>query len=37
MKMKELIILKIMKKEKCGWNEAFERYKQRRTLKEFFA
>lgn len=33
---KEVDILKIMKKEKCTWEEASERKKQRKDLSEFF-
>jgi len=34
---KEINILNIMKKEKCEWEEASNREKQRKTLKEFFS
>lgn len=33
---KELDILKIMKKERCSWEEAVERNKQRKGLNDFF-
>ena len=33
---KELNILKIMKHEKCEWEEALAREKERKTLNEFF-
>ncbi len=32
----QLNILKIMKKEKVGWEKALQREKERKTLKEFF-
>lgn len=32
---KELKILKIMKSEKCCWEEAVEKAKERKSLKEF--
>jgi hypothetical protein len=33
---KELKILNIMTKEKCTWDEASEKEKERKNLKEFF-
>jgi len=33
---KEIDILKIMKKEKCLWEEASKRQSERKKLKEFF-
>lgn len=33
---KELDILKIMKKEKCSWEEAAEKKDQRKNLEEYF-
>jgi len=32
---KHINILKIMKKEKCEWEKAFMREKERKTLREF--
>ena len=32
---KELQILKIMKKERCGWEEAEEKDKKRKKITEF--
>jgi hypothetical protein len=33
---KEIKILKIMKEERCDWEEAQKREKERKDLKEFF-
>jgi hypothetical protein len=33
---KEVLILKIMKDEKCDWAEAEEKVKEMRNLDEFF-
>jgi hypothetical protein len=33
---KEMRILQIMQKERCDWQEATERAKERKTLSEFF-
>jgi len=33
---KELKILRIMKEEKCGWEEAVVKQKERKELKDFF-
>jgi hypothetical protein len=33
---KEIKILKIMKEERCDWEEAHKREKERKDLKEFF-
>ncbi len=33
---KELKVLKIMQEEKCCWEEATEREKERKSLSEFF-
>jgi|TARA_Y100000310_G_scaffold142362_1_gene141797 hypothetical protein len=33
---KEIKILNIMKEEKCDWEEAQKREKERKELKEFF-
>jgi len=33
---KELSILTIMKKEKCSWEKAESRNRERKTLSEFF-
>ena len=32
---KELKILRIMKEEKCCWEDAVKRFKERKTLSEF--
>ena len=33
---KEMEILKVAKTERCTWDEAVKKIKERKTLKEFF-
>jgi len=33
---KELKILRIMKEEKCAWEDAVKKQKERKELKDFF-